>query len=99
MVEQNFKVVCGGYEKNIKLDKSLFDSYENACTEAATQAIEEYFLSEQSLSHSLSIYCMVQEELEKSRFIILTYFVLRNASMFDLSLEFERKTDQYQNNL
>ena len=99
MTEQNFKVICGSYEKSIKLDKSLFDSYENACTEAATQAIEEYFSSDQSLSHSLSIYCTVQEEFVKSRFIILTYFILRNASMFGLSLEFEKKTDQYQENL
>tara|TARA_Y100000588_G_scaffold390437_1_gene495928 strand:+ start:16554 stop:16853 length:300 start_codon:yes stop_codon:yes gene_type:complete len=99
MDKQNFKVVCGEFEKKIELDKSLFASYEAACTEAATRAIEEYFSSEKSLSHSLSIYCTVEEELVKSRFIILTYFVLRNASMFNLSLEFERKTDQYQEKL
>ena len=99
MTKHSFKVVCGNYERNIEIDKSSFDSYENACTEAATQAIEEYFSSRLLKGHSLSIYCTVQEEAVKSRFIILTYFILRNASMFNLSLEFEKKTDQYQENL
>ena len=93
-----FRVESGNYETVIKLDSSLFDSYQDSCIEAATLAVER--LSRRAyVKNIFGIYTVVEQvnvKESKPRFIALTYLVLRNASMPSLSKEFEKATEQYQ---
>lgn len=98
---QTFTVECGEYKTKVELDQNLFDSYESKCIEAATVALEDFFNSSKCYSENLSIYTIVKESKNEnsSRFIALTYFILNNASLYDLAAEFELETNEYQKNL
>ena len=38
-----FEVICGTYRNLVRVDREVFESHKDACFEAATQSIEEYF--------------------------------------------------------
>lgn len=103
---RRFNVVCGKYETCVKLDEQSLDSYEDICIEAATLAMESFFnspLFDSVREKSLGIYTVVREirpdSTKASRFIALTYLVLRNASMPQLAKSFENATNKHQENL
>ena len=98
---QIFRVQCGSLKTIVKLNKYSFDSYQAACTEAATLAIER-LTRRTNIKNILGIYTVVKElshAEDNPRFIALTYLVLRNASMPSLSKEFEIATEKYQKEL
>lgn len=90
-----FGVICGSYRNAVKIDREVFESYEDGCFEAATQSIEEYFNS--FTEAGLSIFCVIRIKGNKKEndFVILTHNILRNAGYHDLANEFERASDSY----
>ena len=69
-----FEVTCGGYRHNTEIDREIFESYENACFEAATQSLESYFYYSQleekegmeglypETDMSLGIFCLIRQK-------------------------------------
>tara|TARA_Y100000593_G_C4287156_1_gene326155 strand:+ start:675 stop:1025 length:351 start_codon:yes stop_codon:yes gene_type:complete len=99
-----FEVICGSYRNSIKIDREVFKSYKDACFEAATQSIEEYFRdTDPTEVATISIFCVIRSpsfvfekgNQKENDFVILTHTVLRNAGYHDLAKEFERASDVY----
>ncbi|MAH46284.1 hypothetical protein CMI37_10665 [Candidatus Pacearchaeota archaeon] len=98
--ENVFEVICGSYQNCVSLGGDLYEKYEVACFEAATQSLEKYFNSftnQHPDDGGLSIFCVVREKgaKEDDDFIILTHVVLANAGFHDLVVEFERASNSY----
>jgi len=93
-----FEVICGSYRNSIKIDREVFESYKDACFEAATQSIEEYFRDTDPMeAATISIFCVIRMKgnQKENDFVILTHHMLRNAGHHDLANEFERASDTY----
>ena len=93
-----FEVICGSYRNSVKIDREVFESYEDACFEAATQSIEEYFRDTNPMeAEAISIFCVIRINGNKKEndFVILTHNILRNAGYHDLANEFERASNSY----
>ena len=106
-----FEVICGSYRNHVRVDREVFESYEDACFEAATQSLEEYFGdTNPNEAATISIFCVIRTkhthffcgilgkppaEGMDNDFVILTHNILRNAGHHDLANEFERASDSY----
>ena len=95
-MKTNFEVICGSYRDNINVDRGLFESYKEACFEAATQSIENY-MSNDEPDVDISIFCVVRVKgsEKENDFVMLTHTALRNAGYHDLAKDFERASDSY----
>ena len=91
-----FEVICGSHRDSVRVDRGIFETYKDACFEAATQSIEDYMTSDES-DVGISIFCVVRIKGNKKEndFVILTHTILRNAGFHDLAKEFERASDSY----
>ena len=93
---QFFEIICGSYRDNINIDREIFESYGEACFEAATQSIE-YYMTNRESDIALGIFCVTRVKVFKKEndFVILTHGILRNAGYHNLAKEFEKASDVY----
>ena len=58
-MKEEFLISCGEWKDRVIVDRSIFESYEAACFEAATKSFEKYFKTNRSTSRSLTT-CVVR---------------------------------------
>lgn len=58
-MKEEFLISCGEWKDKATVDRSVFESYEAACFEAATRSFEKYFKSNSTIERSPTT-CVVQ---------------------------------------
>ena len=86
---KTFSVNGNFWKREVEIDDSIFDKYQDMAMEAATQGLESYFKS--SKRRRLGWFVVVSEkgyEDDSNKIaIILTEHILRNVGYYDLAEE------------